>query len=368
MKTAQNISDNAAKLSQVVMNAAQFPEQFYCRHMFPGLAGYESEDILIDVDAMKNMLPSMKNKPVYVEHQDVDLENLQAEADGYVVDCFYNPNDGWAWAKFIVVSDAGLAAVRSGWSVSNAYMPTEWGAGGKVHNVDYDRKIVNAQFTHLALVPNPRYENAKIYTPEEFKAYQEEKQNELRNSKSGAEPMFKLFNKKTEEVKNATDITAETTLTLKDEAGVEKQVSIGEMLNAVKKNDEDEKKKKDEAECMNKKAKKNGDEDEDMFNADDEVNIGDIKMPLGVLVNKFNAIQKKNADEAAEKEKKEKENAEAEDKKEKDEEKKNSKHFDELKNATEKSVEVTNSIEIPQDKLARGINRYGSAALNKTKA
>lgn len=364
MALAQKKSDNAAKTSHTIENASQFPQIFYCKHMFPGLAGYENEDILIDADAMKRMLPSMQGKPIYVEHQPVDLANLQQEADGYVTKAFYNPNDGWAWAEMLIVSDEGMKAVRSGWSVSNAYTPTEWGAGGTMHNVDYDRKIVNAQFTHLALVPNPRYEDAEIFTPDEFKNYQEEKKNELelRNSKTGATPMFKLFQKKNEEIKNANEITEDTFLTIKNDKGEDIQVSIGEMLNAVKKNDDEEKAKKEKEEKENK-AKIKNDEDEDMLNDDTDVNIGDIRMKLGELMNKYNACMKKNADE---KEKKDKENAEAAEKKEKEnkeDEKKNSKFFTELKNAKEvNGLTPSPVIELSMDKLARGKKQYGSQA------
>ncbi|MGB2578128.1 hypothetical protein AAIR98_000046, partial [Elusimicrobium simillimum] len=60
-------------------------------------------------------------------------------------------------------------------------------------------------YTHLALVANPRYEEAEIMTPEDFKAYKEAKRaqlNQLQNSKDDAKEKksmanpFKLFTRR----------------------------------------------------------------------------------------------------------------------------------------------------------------------------
>lgn len=338
-------------------NAKRLPEIFYCRHMQPGLCGYDNETILFDTEDLKKLIPSFAGKPVYVYHQTVDLENLQEEADGYVTDCFYNETDGWLWAKFLAVSDEAHSVIARGWSVSNAYVPTEWGDGGQHHNVDYDRRLVNGKFTHLALVPNPRYENARIYTPEEFKQYQEQQKQDLQvlqNSKpNGVKKMFKMF--KTER-KEVTEFDENTEIELQNG----KTATVKEMVDAVlaleKRNAEDaEKKKVDEK-----------------MNDDTPVKVGDDEMPLRELVNKYNAM-KKNADEDS---KKEKENADAEsakeakeaketaeakenaEKEEAEEEKKNGKFFDEMRNAGKTYKGEPVIIETTRDALARGKERY----------
>ncbi len=322
--------------------------------MLPGIAGYESERILIDADAIKQAAPSFIGKPVYVHHQKVDLNTLEEDADGWVVECFYNELDGWLWAKFIITSDEGQRAVANKWSVSNAYIPQEWSEGGQHLNVDYDRKIRNYEFTHLAIVPNPRYEEAQIFTPEEFKAHQLEKRSqleELQNSKPNeGHKMLKFFHRKTEELTNG--IPADADLSQIDVMHEGKPVSLLEVINAVKKNEEDEAaKKKEEDEKENKKA---------MLNDDTEVTVGDEKMPLGDLMNKYNACMKKNADDAEKKKadeaEEEKKNAEEKAKKEA-EEKENAKRFVELQNAHNSKVV---NIELGVDKVKRGLNRYGS--------
>ena len=129
-----------------------------------------------------------------VDHQTVDLEKLQEQADGYVIESFYLPEDGSHWAKIIIVSDKGHDAVGKGWAVSNAYVPDNFAGSGEWHNIPYDREITDAHYTHLAIVANPRYEEALIMTPEEFKQYKagkKEQLNQLQNSKQGVKTKMK---------------------------------------------------------------------------------------------------------------------------------------------------------------------------------
>lgn len=337
-----------------LINARDFPKTYYARHMEPGLCGYENEKILVDTDAMKNMAASFQGKPVYVGHQKVDVSKIQEQADGYVTECFYNELDGWLWAKMIIVSDKGNDAVNNGWAVSNAYVPTEFASGGQHHAVDFNRKIVNAIFTHLAIVADPRYEGAKIFTPDEYKNYCAEKKaqlDELKNSKGATKMFKKLFKTESKEVTNAADIDDSTMVELQNG----KSVSLKEMIEAVNAAEElkNAKAKKNEADDKEK-------EDKEKLNADTEVDVGGQKMPLGHLMNKYMNVQKEN--EAEEKAKKDKEDAEkknAEDKKKEEDEKTNQKHFEELKNAKSKSssfIQVDTSL----DKVARGQERYGS--------
>ncbi len=321
-------------------NAKQFPSIYYCRHMLPGIAGYENENILIDADAMKRSAPSMVGKPVFVNHQKVELDTVEHDADGWITDCFYNELDGWLWAKFLVISDEAQRAVSNGWSVSNAYLPASWSEGGQHLNIDYDRKIRDYAFTHLAIVPNPRYEEAKIFNPDQFKEYQAEKRSELeelQNSKpKEGHPMFKLFQKKSEEVSNS--IPADADLSQVEIEVEGKRVSLLEIINAVKKNEDDE----------------------NVLNVDTEVCVGDQKMPMKDLMNKYNAMQKKNAEDEekakTEKEAEEKKNAEEKAKTE-ETEKENSKRMEELTNAHNRKPV---NIEISADKVKRGQSRYGS--------
>jgi hypothetical protein len=187
--------------------------------MVEGVAEYAEPEkdayrILVGESAIKNMDPTFQGKPVYVDHVDeVDLDNLQEEADGYVLDSFYNKLDGKHWVKFIVVSDRAKDAIRRGWKLSNAYVPKAFTNGGLWHGVEYSKEVTSGEYEHLAIVKNPRYEESLILTPDEFKKYNAEKESELSqltNSKTKKEktamglPKLNIF--KRTKVENSTDL------------------------------------------------------------------------------------------------------------------------------------------------------------------
>lgn len=378
----------------MLTNATQEPRIFYCRHMQPGIARYENETILVDSDGMKNLVASVGKRaiPVYINHQDVDLKNIKEKACGYVSDSFYNELDGWAWFKFVAVDDQAHEAVRKGWSVSNAYMPSDWGPAGTKNNCPYHREVRNGEFTHLAIVPDPRYEGACIMTPEEFKNYQDtarEKLAELKNSKE-KKPMFKMFkNEKKEVTGSAVDLDTHIEL----ENG--KSISIREMVEAVVENSKEEasievggKKmtlselaKAYENAMKKKKMKKNGSEEETPHGEDEDVegdqdDEGDDEIGTDKKNKKMkkNKKEKKNkaddeeddcmnndAEDGEDEDKKEKKNSSGKDNKEVEVD---DKFFTELKNAhlnppnRDKAPMVVTSI----DGIARGKQRYGSAS------
>ena len=175
----------------MLKNEKQLPSRYFARHIKEGLVHYleNGQDTLYLVknDALQKMNKSFEGKPIYVRHVDsIDMERLRETADGYVVKSFYNEFDGAWWAEIMVVSDAGHAAVKKGWAVSNCYSPTEYGDGGVYHDINYQREVRNGEYEHLAIVPNPRYEEAVIMTPDDFQKYNEGKQqeiNKLKNSK-----------------------------------------------------------------------------------------------------------------------------------------------------------------------------------------
>lgn len=352
-------------------NASQFPKEYYCRHMQPGVCGYQDENVLVDTDAIKRMLGNdAVGKPVYILHNESSNEDrlakIKEESAGYITGSFYNELDGWGWFKLLVIDDSAHAAIQRGWKVSNAYLPTEWGSGGTKNNVRYHREVLNGQFTHLAIVPDPRYEDACIMTPEQFRAYQESKKRELaelHNAKSESSKgttMFKLFkNQRTE----TSAVEADTLVELENG----KTYTIGEMINAVKKNSEDdEAKMKAEKEAEEKKnaeeaAKKKAEEMENAM-----VDCGGEKMTVKELANRFSVL--KNAKEEEEKKKadEEKKNAEEEEKRKKEEEEKKNSHFNSLYQAPFKAADSAPEpvhVETAMDKVARGKQAYGSKAV-----
>lgn len=303
-------------------NAKEEPRIFYCKHIAPGVCAYEDETILIGEEALKDMDKTFAGKPIYVNHQKVDLEKIQQEADGYVAESFYLPEDGCHWAKMIIVSDKGQEAIRKGWKVSNAYVPDEFGIGGEWHNIPYNREVMKAHYTHLALVDNPRYEEAEVMTPEDFKMYKEQKREQLKsleNAKTkgeGKTMKWKLF-KKTE-VTNSDDLSK-----VMVELSNGSTVSIGEMVNSVEKDlKEKEEKNKCNEDILEKTVKVNG----------EDVTVADLVKEYESKCNKCNEDEKddkekekeekkakKNLKKNAEEDKDEKEKKDSEEEKDKEE-------------------------------------------------
>jgi hypothetical protein len=223
----------------LIQNAKSLPEVYYGLHFSPGVAEYsepgqEPYRILVEEQAIKNMDPTFTGKPVYVDHVDeVDLNNLQAEADGYVIESFYNQMDGKHWVKFIVVSDRAKQAIRSGWTLSNAYVPKAFSGGGLWHGVEYIKEVVAGEYEHLAIVKNPRYAESKILSPEEFKKYNGEKEIELKrlaNSQDQkGEKEMKLNFFKRSKVENSIDLES----TVVELPKSKKEYTIAEIVNKL---------------------------------------------------------------------------------------------------------------------------------------
>lgn len=372
-----------------LQNASQFPKTYFCRHMQPGTVGYDNGTVLVDTDAIKRMLPSGIGKPVYVGHIDdqVDLKTLTEKAEGYVTESFYNELDGWAWFKFLVVGDKGHDAIRKGWSVSNAHLPTQWGPGGTKNNIPYKREVINSDFEHLAIVSDPRYEGSCIMTPEEFKAYQEanrKKLDALQNSKE-KKPMFKMFKNKKEEV-TADNADLDTVLEL--ETG--ESATLGECIALIKNSKNKEKTfdvdgvemtAKEIAEAAaklkNAKSKKNekaetpdngeedveGDDDskDDEIGTDKKKNMKKNKMKKNESdddENCKNSDDDDDADDADMKKNKMKKNSKTDD----IEVEVSDEFFDRLKNAhlNPKNKEKAPVVYTSLDQIERGKQRYGS--------
>ncbi len=356
-------------MSEAVKNAKTASKVYYGLHMVPGVAEYHTENfdgrIFIDEPTIKNMDPTFEGKPVYVEHVDkVDLDKLQEQADGFVIESFYNKLDGKHWAKFIIVSDAGHEAIAKGWRLSNAYFPKEFAGGGTWHAVEYEKEVMSGVYEHLALVPKPRYEESIILTPEEFKSYNTRKAQELERLSNSKEtlPMFKLFSRQKVE-----DAEAKKLENLAVQLSNGKEITIAELVALAEK-----------APIANESAEAK-EEEKEYANGEHMVKLGDKELSLNDLIkthhelnSAHSALMAKNAeaDAAKEKEAAEKNAADDEDKK-KEEAKKNAAdaekegvkagHFDALKNAAQSSSKAdAPNVDTDMDQLARGMARYGS--------
>lgn len=327
-------------------SVTKFPELYVCNHLQAGLCGYSNETILLSQDAMSRMAPSFNGKPVYILHQDVEFDTMKQEAVGYVADTWL-AGDGWLWSRIIITDDEAHKVIADGYSVSNAYNPTEFKGGGMHHNIPYTREILNGEFTHLALVPDPRYEDAKVYTLEEYQARNTTLMNSLEPAQPKHQPkkkgtfMLKFFkNQKTE-----VDASEADTVEYTNAKGETVTRSISEMVNAV-----EEKEKANKA--MKNKVMVNG----------EEMTVAELVAAYEKLEGKENESdedkdeEKKNEDDEAQKA------AEAEDEERAEEEKKNAKaKADAIRNAGGSAPSAARIIETRATQLNRGKSVYGTA-------
>lgn len=227
---------------------------YYGMHFYPGVAEYAEPDknpfrIFINEDTIRAMNPTFAGKPIFVEHVDEVDQNIDAlkkEADGWVIESFFNQADGKTWVKFIVVSDRAERAIANGFRLSNAYLPNLRTKDGLWNGVQYQQEVVGGEYEHLAIVKTPRYDESVIMTPEEFKAYNTNKETELKrlaNStiKKETTGMKALNFFKKSKVENATDFES-MSVTL-PKTGKEK--TLVQLVNEA--DDMEEKKAKNEA-------------------------------------------------------------------------------------------------------------------------
>jgi len=237
---------------------------------------------------------------------------------------------------------------RNGYSLSCAYDVLRWSDEGGVHNnIPYAREVLEGEYTHLAIVPNPRYEGARI----------------IYNEKGGSMKLaFWRKDKNKPEVQNCSEFeTEKATVMIGD-----KQVPMDQLIALHNANEAAESAK---AKLANAK--------DDKFSEDDEIEIGGKKVTVknlkSIYLQNAEAEEKKAKDDeerknAEEKEKKDKEdeerkNAEEKAKKDKeDEEMKNSKHFESVRNAaSERNGKFeAPKLTTPAERELEGQKRYGS--------
>ena len=392
------------------------PKIFYGLHFQSGVAEYKDLDgqpmIYINPDTAKGMDRSFQGRPVFVEHADeVDFHDVQS-ADGVVVRSFYNKADGNHWAEFLVYTDEGLSKIGEGWKLSNAYEVTEERGSGNWHGVDYDREVANAEYEHLAIVPNPRYADSIILSAEEFKQYNLDKEAELlrlANSKGDKVMNFTLFKK--EKVKNSKELAdmsvtlpkskVEKTITqlvneadekeeskgianMSDEVEVDKdkKMSVENLLDFYKKNcknesddedieneDDEDIENEDDEDIENEGDDKDleneddedieNEDDEDIENEDDEDLENESDEEEEPVQNKKKKNMKKNSKKTSKKKTGKISNA-RKIANAKEAARVAAENYTKLANA-HKTVEIVeNSIDLGQDKVERGTSRYGS--------
>lgn len=150
-------------------NAKSEVKEFTCQFWEPGLVSYEDSGLgtgLLRKEAMDRIAPDFVGKPVIIEHQDGEPDELfrNGAAVGKITAVRWNADTGWYECDFTAENEKAADLIeRQGWSVSCAFDSTDNQSGGVYHAIDYQFEITNGRAIHLALVPNPRYEDSKIF-------------------------------------------------------------------------------------------------------------------------------------------------------------------------------------------------------------
>ena len=98
-----------------------------------------------------------------INHQEVTANNVNEIEVGRVHNVWFNEEDGWYWCDGVITNQKAIDLIDKGWSVSCSYNVSNYSdKGGTENNIKYDMEFLDGNFTHLAIVKNPRYEGADI--------------------------------------------------------------------------------------------------------------------------------------------------------------------------------------------------------------
>lgn len=168
-------------------------------------------------------------------HQRTTPENMKQMGHGYVTEVFFNTTDGWWWAKGIVDTEDAQRAIKEVGRCSCSYTGVTEKTPGKLNDLPYDNEVVEFSGTHLAIVHNPRYEDAQIFLNSKeatnppmnlLKMFRKKPAATAADPKTGAEtPAQTLDN-------GLTEITPDTKITVVDAEGKSVETTIGEIANA----------------------------------------------------------------------------------------------------------------------------------------
>lgn len=256
----------------------KWPSTVDLKFIIPGLVYYEDlrnnageivgGTVLVKKEALDKMASSLKGKPIINwDHRKVSAgEYKKGGFQGIITsEARFNSADGWYHAEALIWDEATRKNAERGYSISCAYVPSEVDVtGGTLNKVPYQAEVLNGEYTHVAVVPVPRYEGARI---------------ELLNSaKGGSMNIMSLFRKDKPEEKVEVDI--ETAKVAIEGQG---DVPLTELINSFKK-----------AEAL-KKSAAGSLADTDTIEVDGKkVTVGELK---NAHIAMYNDAEKKDLDE-----------------------------------------------------------------------
>ena len=127
----------------------------------PGVVKFGDKNLMIYIskEAIERYSHRLKGKPVTIGHiEGITEENAQKVSVGDVAVCT-EPGECIVTIK----NEEADRLIENGERFSCCWVPVRWGEGGTWHNIPYDKELVEMDFTHLAIVPDPRYENVEVF-------------------------------------------------------------------------------------------------------------------------------------------------------------------------------------------------------------
>lgn len=169
-------------VGEVVEGRVVKPEFFKGLYIYPGLVQYESEGIvLVRQEVLDRMAPSIVGVPFLLDHEDFDISEFLKKSVGDVIEQWKDAS-GY-FCRYQVWNDVAIRKIKSGQhSLSCAFKAKQFGPGGVYNDIRYQKELLDGEYTHLALVDEPRFTDAKI----------------MLNKTGGVKPMFKIFKHETE--------------------------------------------------------------------------------------------------------------------------------------------------------------------------
>jgi len=321
----------STEIGNDVLNAREWPKLYQSKLIQPGIVNYDDiklGNLYIDKDALDKIVPTFVLKPM-VRRDDhksgmtpADWEDV---AVGICTRVWWNPDDGWFWCEFAIWDDKANTEALDGFSVSCSYEPIDTGESGTHNSVPYKVRVFSGVGKHIAIVPNPRYDEAKII---------------LINSKGGS-AMFNLFRKKGKDGKVPAAVSESDTILI---PGMKDRVTIKELMNAF--------------EAANSEVREEVSEDATLKIGNKEYRIGDLVKSLenakafGSVKNDDGGPDKGIDDKGDNKESVQNEGESDEDfeKRKQEEEKKNSKRKKSIHNEGESDEELEKKRKAEEEK------------------
>lgn len=138
---------------------------FRARFLQPGLVKYSFGVCLLKKEIIDKFVYNFVGCPVVIDHKDVTDESAKDLRVGVISKVEFDQFDAWYWCEGVIFDQEAIDLVNNGYNVSCQYEITQYATNDRkeLHNGNpYDKEILDGAPEHLAIVKNPRYENAMI--------------------------------------------------------------------------------------------------------------------------------------------------------------------------------------------------------------